>query len=171
MSRRPRGVEPMVLLTRLFHHVSEVVYVSEQRDKVLRYSKNVEGMSSVDSPNEDLGQFRPIYGNCRFLGQFKTLMRPQLLQMAELKTGIYVGGASDVEFKFPIKKTPLKTCMKPKSVKKIEIFSIFNNFGRQIWGHWGLWRHVPPKFKTKYMNSFLVVFVTLTYLVFEKFLL
>ena len=43
----------MVLLTRLFHHVSEVVYVSEQRDEVLRYSKNVEGMSSV-------GTIRPL---------------------------------------------------------------------------------------------------------------
>ena len=71
---------------------------------------------------------------------------------------------------FQLKKTPLKTCMKPKTVKKIEIFSIFSNFGGQVWGHWGLWEHVPPKFKTKYMNSFLVVFVTLTYLGFEKFL-
>ena len=127
-------------------------------------------MSSVDSPNADLGHFRPTFGNCQFLGQFKTLMRPQQLQMAELKTGIYGGGVSDVIFEFPIKKTPLKTCMKPKTVKKIEIFSIFSNFGGQIWGHWGLWGHVPPKFKTKYVNSFLVVFVTLTYLVFEKFL-
>ena len=71
---------------------------------------------------------------------------------------------------FHFKKTPLKTCMKPKTVKKFEIFSIFRNFGGQLWGHWGLWGHVPPKFKTKYMNSFLVVFVTLTYLVFEKLL-
>jgi len=71
---------------------------------------------------------------------------------------------------FQLKKTPLKTCMKPKTVKKVEIFSIFSNFGGQVWGHWGLWGHVPPKFKTKYMNSFLVVFVTLTYLGFEKFL-
>ena len=58
-----------------------------------------------------------------------------------------------------------------KNREKIEIFSIFSNFGGQTWGHWGLWWHVPPKFKTKYMDSFLVVFVTLTYLVFEKFLL
>ena len=60
--------------------------------------------------------------------------------------------------------------MKPKTVKKVEIFSIFSNLGGQVWGHCVLWGHVPPKFKTKYMNSFLVVFVTLTYLVFEKFL-
>ena len=55
MSRRLRHALGLILLTRLFHHVSEVVYVSEQRDEVLRYSKNVEGMSSVDSPNADLG--------------------------------------------------------------------------------------------------------------------
>ena len=121
--------------------------MSEQRDEVLRYSKNVEGMSSVDSPNADLGQFRPFFGNCRFLGQFKTLVRPQQLQMAELKTGIYGGGASDVIFEFPIKKTPLKTCMKPKTVKKFENFSIFSNFGGQLWGHWGLGDTCPPNSK------------------------
>ena len=101
------------------------MYVSEQRDEVLRYSKNVEGMSSVDSPTADLAQFRPFFGNCRFLGLFKTLVRPQQLQMAELKTGIYGGGASDVIFEFPIKKKPLKTCMKPKTVKKMK-FSAFS---------------------------------------------
>ena len=104
MSRRLRHPLGLILFTRLFHHVSEVVFVSMPRDEVLRYSKNVEGMSSVDSPNADLAQFRPFFGNCRFLGLFKTLVRPQQLQMAELKTGIYGGGASDVIFKFPIKK-------------------------------------------------------------------
>ena len=90
--------------------------------------------------------------------------------MAELKTGIYGGGASDVIFEFPIKKNTFENMYEAKNSEKIEIFSIFNNFGGQVWGHWGLWEHVPPKFKTKYTNSFLVVFMTLTYLVFEKFL-
>ena len=170
MSRRLRHPLGLILLTRLFHHVSEVVYVSEQRDEVLRYSKNVEGMSSVDSPNADLGQFRPFFGNCRFLGQFKPLVRPQQLQMAELKTGINGGGASDVIFEFPIKKNTFENMYEAKNSEKNEIFSIFSNFGGQDWGLRGLRGHVPPKFKTKYMNSFLVVFVTLTYLVFEKFL-
>ena len=118
MSRRLRHALGLILLTRLFHHVSEVVYVSEQRDEVLRYSKNVEGMSSVDSPNADLAQFRPFFGNCRFLGLFKTLVRPQQLQMAELKTGIYGGGASDVIFEFPIKKNTFENMYEAKNSEK-----------------------------------------------------
>ena len=75
-------------------------------------------MSSVDSPNADLAQFWPFFGNCRFLGQFKTLVRPQQLQMAELKTGIYGGGASDVIFEFPIKKNTFENMYEAKNSEK-----------------------------------------------------
>ena len=40
----------MILVTRLFHHISEVVFVFERRNEVLRYKKNVEGRSSVNPP-------------------------------------------------------------------------------------------------------------------------
>ena len=96
-------------------------------------------------------------------------MGPQQLQMVVLNGVIYGGGASSGIFEFPTKKLIFITHIKPKHSEKNEIFSIFSNFGGQYWGLRGLRGHVPPKFKTKYMNSFLVVFVTLTYLVFEKF--
>ena len=73
-----------------------------------------------------------------------------------------------VYLNFQQKKLIFITHIKPKHSEKNEIFSIFSNFGGQYWGLRGLRGHVPPKFKTKYMISFLVVFVTLTYLVFEK---
>ena len=37
-------------------------------------------------------------------------------------------------------------------------------------GESGQWGNVPPKFKSEYTNSFVTVFVRLTFLVFEKFL-
>ena len=44
---------------------------------------------------------------------------------------------------------------------------------RKFWGanlgKSGQWGHVPPKFKTEYTDSFVTVFVTQTFLVFEKF--
>ena len=45
-------------------------------------------------------------------------MRPQQLQMAELKTGIYGGGASDVIFEFPIKKNTFENMYEAKNSEK-----------------------------------------------------
>ena len=114
----------MVLMTRLFRHVCEVVLFMESAQEVLRYSNYLMRLSIIHSKNGFFGNFRRFFVKCRFLGQFKLSWAPNSSKPRNLRGAFRRGVLLIVYSNFQEKKRIFKTYLKPKTVKKSTFLEI-----------------------------------------------